>query len=384
MVDNQEIRECELKLRNKLHERSIFAFKFCYYVFYIMSTNVAQMKNCTNHILKCQINADVSSPYCNNSATHVINYKYQTCERDSVAQMNHASYTECLCITNPITECKADLLNERCTEIFLTILSIDTVIVLLGMMLNIMVCFIYYRRKIIRNKLPNILLVNHALADLFTCMMYILPNTVFHFILTIDKTKKYQNYHDPIEFTAFVSISSSSCIYTLAGFERWLSIVKPIWHHVHIKTKHAWRAAMLSWLISISCSLPSILVDETYAIYYISAQVIMVMFIIAISALFIKTWYTALVEVRRHRQLRSDSNRVLIELHITKIFALMFLLFTMTFIPLATANPDKRTPERRIKILLFALSAVNSPILTLTLKRDFRLCLRQSVGNRGT
>ena len=350
--------------------------------------NVAQIKNCTNRILECKIIADETTGYCINSTTHIINYQYQTCDRDSVAQVNHASYSECLCIKNPFTECEADFLNQRCTNIFLTISSIDTFIGVLGMILNLLVCVIYYRRGATQNKLPNILFVNQAFADLFTCTIYILPNTVFLFIFTVNKTRKYHNFHEPIhEFPAFVSICSSVLIYTVAVFERWLSIAKPIWHHVNVKTKHIWRAVMVSWLISLGMSLQAIFVDETpaetYAIYYKAMQGIMVVFMAAITILFITTWYTALVEVRRHRQLRSDSNRVKTELRITKIFAIMYTLFVMAFIPLATIHQNIMSPVRRIKILLFTLSAMVNPMLTLTLRRDYKICQRQSVWNGG-
>ena len=262
----------------------------------------------------------------------------------------------------------------------MTVLSIDTVIVLSGMMLNLMVCIIYYRRRATRSKIPNILLVNQAFADLFTCLVYILPNTIFQFILTIHKTNKYQNFNNIMcELTPFASIVSSVLIYTVAALERWMSIAKPIWHHVNVKPKHAWRAVVVCWLISIGSSLPSIFVDETYVIYYRSMQGIMVVFMVAISLLFITTWYTALLEVRRHRQRKCDSTRVKSELGITKIFAIMLLLFIMAFTPLATANPNMKNPERRIKILLFALSTMVNPMLTLTLKRDFKICQGKSV-----
>ena len=275
--------------------------------------------------------------------------------------------------------------SKNAQQYFFSILSMDRVIMFLGMMLNFMVCIVYFSRRAIRSKLPNVLLLNQAFADLFTCMVYILPNIVFQIILTIHKTKKYHYLHDPIrKVITFASITSSILIYSVAAFERWLSIATPLWHRVNLKTQHIWNAVRVIWLISIGSSLPAIFVDKTYVIYYRSMQGLMVLFVVAISILFITTWYKAIVEVRRHHQLGSDSNGVTKELQITKIFALMYLLFIMNFTPLATANPNIMSPERRIKILLFELSTMINPILTMTLKRDFRICWKPAVGNGHT
>ena len=351
---------------------------------------MSRMMKCTTDVPECQNQTSVlNTMQCNGFTNKSIVYRYERCEIDSLAQANHNNQFECLCITDPLTECRADLLNDKCTAIFMAMSSVLATIVLLGIIFNLMVCFVYCCRRSTRKRLPNILLVNQAIADLVNCVCYALPNTILQFIFTIYKTihpvkifhKEYRHSLAIVcEVMAFVSISSSVMIYLVIASERWIAIVKPLWYHARLRKRHLWRAVMTTWLISFTASVLVLFVNETftYAFYFRAMQGTMVLLIMIITLLFALTFYKALKEIRRRRKLKKNFNKTRKEFRLTKVFLMMYSLFLVTFIPLAVLNPNEKNPRRRIKFLFFTLTAMINPLLTLTLKRDFRL---QSRGN---
>ena len=323
-----------------------------------------------------------SIPRYNDSSMKNFTYSQKTCSGDSVALVRHHQHFESLCITSPMTECKAYFFNKNCTLIYLIILSVQAIFVFFGIILNGVVCLNFWRRRAMRKKMSNVLLVNQALADLFHCIIYACPATAFKYFITIHKVdqnftlinKEYQHFLQPIcDVMALMSISSSIMIYTIVAFERWLSIVKSLWHHAYLRTRHLWNSVIIAWFISFSGSILVLFVDGvSYVIYIKSVQALMVILVALITTLFFITWYKAMAGIRRHRRLKTNSNNTRRQLLLTKIFLIMYLLFMITFTPLAAVNPNKENPLRRIKFLLFTLTAVVNPLLTLTLKNDFK------------
>ena len=343
------------------------------------------MLNCNAHFSQCHnVAPDIS--LCNATANEkTVLYNYKTCSEDSLAYARHENQVECFCINNPITDCRADLFYDKCTSIFMIVLMVQAIIILLGVILNLLVCYTFCRRECARKKISNILLVNQSIADLVNCIGYALPTLILFFILTISKTiqpvkifrREYR--HSLIlvcEVMAFVSISSSVMIYAVMAFERWMAFAKPMWHRTKLRKRHIWRAIMILWLVSISSSILVVFVDDTlYIIYFRTMKAVMVLIMAIVTILFSVTFYKARKAIRGQLEVRRDLNHAKKEFHLTKVFILMYLLFLLTFIPLAVTKPNEKNPLRRIKFIFFTLTAMMNPILTMTIKRDFNLRL---------
>ena len=138
---------------------------------------------------------------------------------------------------------------------------------------------------------------------------------------------------------------------------------------------------MLLWLVSSMVAFLVIFVDETwYVIYFRTLQGFLVLIISIITVVFSITFYKARKAVRKRcKRSQKDLSRARKEFHVTKVFLLMYCLFLVTFFPLALANPNAKNPLRRIKFLFFALTAVINPMITMTLKKDFKLNAEKSI-----
>ena len=319
-----------------------------------------------------------------NSTVMNMIYRYETCSKEFVTQVNSNDRFECICITSPITQCQADMLNSKCTLIYLTTSSIQAIIIVIGILLNLIVCFKIFQRKETRRKLTNVLFVNQAFADLFNCLMYALPATIYMFISSTYKTdQSVNNFLGPLsDVMAIASISSSLMIFTIIAFERWLSIAKPIFHHAKLRKKHIWTAIVICWFLSISSSLLRLVFDGALYIIYIKLmQTIMVLLISIATVAFFFTWLKAFRTIRVHQKRGADQHSKRKDLQVTKVFSIMYLLFIITFVPLAVVNPNEENPVRRIKFILFTLTAIINPTLTLILRTGFK-CRSRSINDK--
>ena len=337
--------------------------------------------NCTDNVTKCQAVAqkviDFNITLCNETAINRIVYNYETCNKDSVVQINNEDHLECVCITSPMNGCEVNALSLECKSSMYIISSVQAAIAFFGIVLNLIVCLIYYRRKVARKKIPNILLVIQALADIFNCIMYALPLTVILILnlykndISFDVIKAISQYLEEMaDFTASVSISSSVYVYFVAALERWLAITKPLWHHANVRKRHIWRAIMGAWFISVGSSIPA-LFESSYLIHVKCMRALLIAVMIVITTLFFITWYKALKQVRKNQKLKRNTNNAKRELHLTMLFVAMYFLFLLAYLPLTVADPTL-SPTLLIKIILFNLTAMINPIFTLTLKEDFK------------
>lgn len=109
-------------------------------------------------------------------------------------------------------------------------------------------------------------------------------------------------------------------------------------------------------------------------------QTIGIVDIVVITTVFLITWYEALKQVRRNQKLGRNTTNAKKELHLTMLFVAMYLLFLLTYLPLALADPN--SPTFIIKVLLFNLMAMTNPIFTLILKKDFKYRFNASTTNK--
>ena len=338
--------------------------------------------NCTIYIPTCQTIAP-KVPWCN-GFTNVSNivYRYEVCKRESIAYAKHNGKMECFCINNPVTDCRADFFYDTCTALFMTSATLMTVIIFWGVFFNLLVCSIYYRRKSIRGKISNILLVNQAIADLVNCLCYALPSTASFFILVTSKTidpikifnREYRHYLNFVcVVMGFLSCCSSLLLYLVVACERWLAFSNPLWHRTRLCSRHIWRSILVLWLCAIGIATLVAFVDDTlYIIYFRTLQGLLLLATIIVTVLFSLTFHKARKVIRRQKGFWRDLSRTKKEFNLTKFFFLMYFLFLITFLPLALANPNELNPARRIKFMFFTLTAVINPLLTQILRKDFK------------
>ena len=349
--------------------------------------NLSSMMNSTTGVPICPAVAPKTSCF-NGSTTNNMVFTYETCSKDSLAYAIHNNQIECVCINNPITDCRADLHYAACTSLFMTSSVVMATLISLGVISNLLVCVIYCRRKAIQKKVHNILLVNQAIADLVNCACYALPSTVLFFILVSSKTihpikifnREYRHTLTLVcEFMGFLSAISSFLLYLVVACERCLSVSKPLWHRTRLFKRHIWMAVMVLWIISAIVSVIFVFVDDAwYVIYFRTLQVLSIIIIATITVLFCVTFYNARKIVLKEKGSNTEmsrTGRTKKELQLTKIFLLMYFLFLLTFFPLTLANPNEKNPLRRIKFLFFTLTAVINPVLTLTFRKEFKLRL---------
>ena len=338
------------------------------------------MTNCTVNIPTCLAVGISNITFCNSLTISRIVYNYEICTKGSVVQIINGDHLECFCTMIPINECRSNMFSDECKSSTYMISCSQSAIAVFGFIFNLLVCLIYYRRHVTRKKIPNVLLVNQALVDLFNCIMFALPMSVLQILIVYKRGiyfKTISQYLWPVvDFTGLVSISSSVKVYFIVAFERWLAILKPLWHHANARKRHIWRAVMGAWFISFASFIPIIFLShQNHQMYVECMQVVLVLVMVVITTVFFVTWYKALKEVRRNHQLGRSTVSARKELHLTILFAAMYFLFLLAYLPLAVA--DLTNPTIRIYILLFNLTALINPILTLTLKKDFKCCFHR-------
>ena len=196
--------------------------------------DVSSIINC---VPRCQTVAS-DAPPCDDYTINNIVYRYKTCTEDSLVYAIHKNQLECICINNLLTDCRSGLFYEKCTTIFMASSITMTAIILLGMILNLLVCFIYCGKKSIHRRIPNVLFVNQAIADLVNCVGYALISAIAFLIIFINKriypSSVIPNYskeqQHPLsivsELMFFVSCSSSLLLYLVITCDRWLAFSK--------------------------------------------------------------------------------------------------------------------------------------------------------------
>ena len=322
---------------------------------------------------------NLSTTLCvNDSKMNKMMYHYDYCDKDFIGQQRTSYTVGCHCIRNTITDCRPYMyLYDKCNTIFISLLSIQLLVIVVGIALNFIIILRFFRNSSIQKQRSNILLLNQAVADMVNCLVYLTPLIVTHF-----HNVTYSEYSSIIDlmftFGAFLSFRSSLCIFLVIAFERYLAIAKPIWHRVNLREKHIWRLNVITWAIAmitaaIACSLLSNGEIAIFFNYLKVSQAIDIIQIVIITILFVLTFYKALTYIRR----RNISGIVLFqkrkELHLTAIFSLMYILFILCFFPLTIGNAFTKSPENRLKILGFSLTSIINPILTLKLRKGFRV-----------
>ena len=204
-------------------------------------TNISRLLSCTNTIPTCLTEAPNTSlyrttsllmPLCKGKKISKMMYHYNYCDKEFIGQQRTSYALSCHCITNTITDCRPYMFgNDKCNIIFISLLTIQLLVIVIGVILNSIVIAQYLKFSSIRKRLAHILLLNQAVADLVNCLVYLTPLIVTHFHNVT--YREYPNILDPLfGSAAFLSFSSSLYLFLIIAIERYISIVQPFWHRI--------------------------------------------------------------------------------------------------------------------------------------------------------
>ena len=157
-------------------------------------------------------------------------YHYDSCDQEFIGQQRTSNTLSCYCIINKIEDCRPYIYpNDKCNAIFIVILCILVLVVMIGVIMNAMIIVKYLKHSRIRKRISHLLLLNQAIADMANCLIYLTPLIVTHFHNVT--YKEHPIILQPLlGFSSILSCGSSILIFLVIAFERYLSIVKPIWH----------------------------------------------------------------------------------------------------------------------------------------------------------
>ena len=111
-------------------------------------------------------------------------FSYKVCKKGHTARISHENGTfQCHCISNIFMDCYADLNGNKVGKIISKTLCLAQIITaLVGIVLNMVICYVFCKNVAIRKKNSNNLLFNQAFVDLVNCIFYALPNSSFQLV----------------------------------------------------------------------------------------------------------------------------------------------------------------------------------------------------------
>ena len=334
---------------------------------------------------------NLSQPWCNEGALYQSwEYRYQWCKLDHIDQYIINRKLVCHCLNHLFQDCVPFSDNENCTMIFGSILSLQFLTTSIGIILNTIIVTIFCKRRPVRRKIPNILLANQAIADLFNAGVFGLQRQTVSLILMTEKERSSAAIIISNAATT-ITLSSSIFLYTIIAIERYLSIYFPLWSRVHVMKKHIWASIIVSWLMSFVfgglLALRSLLEGEFHrlGILYVLIYILMVSLAVLVTILFISTFTKAFLSLRSHLKIQFDSinsaskgriDACKKQLHLTTVFLLMFIVFASVNVPLSVVlSPGSTSSYALYEIILslLILTSLLNPILTLSFQKQFRV-----------
>lgn len=271
---------------------------------------------------------------------------------------------------------------------------------------NLIILSIYSRSEKIRVKSANLLLFNQALVDFYQGTVTA-GITIFGHSEFVAKSIIYQ-----------FSLALNLHTVVLVSMERYVFILRPIFHKRNITTFRMRIAIIFSWFSSLIwipfrlAHLTDPNIDaKSYVTYYIAiSNTIFLLLILLMTYIHVSTFQTVrnfikerynkitncnqLKSPNHHQQLKLRQH--LRELRITKLFISMFISFIVSYLPLfitgvihidgASNEFSHRQIEcMKIDVVLYLCNSVFNPIVTLTYKEDYKRVFKHwtKSGRRG-
>lgn len=257
---------------------------------------------------------------------------------------------------------------------------------------NLLVIIIYaLSEEKIRKKTANMLLCNQAVVDLFQGTI---TNGVTLFGQSFGLAKE-------IIYQFSMALSLHTVI--LVSLERYIFIIKPLFHRKFMTRRRICYAVVITWLSSILW-IPFRLVHlidknvnwKHYTLYYISiSEAIVFIIIIAVIYSYVATYRTVKKFLtRKYHYSREGRNIASVggqmnynynekEMKITQIFISMFVAFLVSYLPVfingiihISLGSENYTPLllkiMSLDLTFYLLNCIFNPIVTIIYKEDFK------------
>ena len=302
--------------------------------------------------------------------------------------------------SNLFENCKYRSADERCKKIWYGILSVQVLVVVIGTILNLMVIGSYFRRKELHKKIPHLLLMNLAVADLFNATVYGVSHvTDLLFRIDLVSDSKWFDIVTTINITSFtLTLYSSFFLYLIMAAERCIALYFP-WHHAHAPRRHFWISIVIVWCFSIVMA-P---LGNLHRIYYIYtgshsdvinemhvtvdtiSSIVLIILPSIITLLFIVTFFKAVLGLRSppgqsySNIVRSSTQIIQIRKHlkVTGVFFVMYIDSAAVFFPMSlyyNGISSYSVLLREIAPTLLISTSIFNSLLILFYKSDFRPC----------
>ena len=343
--------------------------------------------------------------FCFLNATYGFSHVSQTKYRGRGYDYVFYAYTQCpntasiqqyMCPPKRYLACLCD--TKRDTLEALIYAQLSTAV--LGIILNFVVLSVYAQRKAIQNNIGNIQLAGQALVDLSNLLLYAIPlgfcslaiPGIFCYI-TLEVSWKIAVAL--FSFSFYTSISN----FTFVAFERYMALYKPLWHNQNITRGWIMKRLIIVFCVALFVITPiqtftfagTIFIYVWMIIWFVWTAIISVIYALT----FIKTYKCLKMNARRQRKNKKyaesndeaedeqngHGNHVNMKiLRVTLILLMMYAVFLMTIVPVLVVNAlaivisKDYSIENSINNLLFFVASIVNPLLTLTLKEDFKTC----------
>ena len=230
-------------------------------------------------------------------------YSYEHCQQENIVRSIGIEALYCGCYTDMLEQCEAGTSseNKKCHFSLLGIGFFQVVIMVIGFLLNCIIVSSFFRKAQLRSKIPNVLLLNQAGADIVNILAYGLPNSLNMWSLIVNKIHLKHLYTGIISLL-ILTITSSVLLFLVIAFDRFMAIFKPFWHRANVRKRHIWISVLVIWLVALIFTvIPVWMYDGIFdlsSLYLKLLNILLGFLVVLVIALHIATFFKALVSLR--------------------------------------------------------------------------------------
>ena len=340
------------------------------------------MAVCNSFPPKCISNGEESILSCKHGEKMIDMYfQYQSCALEKTAQWSNDSGFICTCIHNPFEDCRAEMFRNRvCQSAFTAIIIMQASVIVLALIFNSIVVHAFVKKTSMRKKIPNVLLFMQALVDFINCIVYAFPSPIL--IIIQQSYKTVMSFMLPMEkATLILSASSSMWLFLIIAGERFISLHKPIWHRLNICSRHIWIVAAVASMLSIvtSTAAAATLHFQHYdTVYVYLLKAALCFFFLVVTILYAWSFKIAYKSKYTGAEANQESLQSKKEFRLVLLFISMYFIFIISLVSLlftAAMDDDFYNVHTQVNLLIFTMTSLFNPLLTLWLKKDFRITL---------
>ena len=249
--------------------------------------------------------------------------------------------------------------------------------------MNGIVIVLYLKRKSIWTQLPNILLLHHAIVDLFSSHMFTLPLGCIHLWFS----DKIPHYLESAKLSVFLMVLCSDLLaFILTTASRWSFTCRPGGHLIYSSRWKIYANMLIIWMVSLIVACVSYSFDFAYyansRTFQHSITTVISLCIAVILVFLQQTYYKAWKYLRDLVvEIDDDIEAARFEiaflkraLRMTQMIALMFFLLLLPLLMnIVIVLKGSNTSLLSVVYILFSLLSVINPVLTCRFTDDFRI-----------